>query len=379
VEELSPLLVATFWMASLAFSVFQGLYYGIRTALYMDITTPAVAANTAWVSVLGKLANLGNIDFNPSATQVIHNTGPAGSAGGVDTPIAANDPRVSASQLKVYAYGLDTLLTLPNIDLNNLPTSLATDIPALLHTIADLLRGKVLGQSLPLIGNALRDVSTSLFGDAADSIADALDSAGTLSPAAVKQAFYDALGPSGLAALGDWDGINPASPDANDVQIIQDAQHVQFNLRLKKHVADDVSLDTNFGFPGLGLHLKNSKIEAFADYDVLLRFGVSKTQGLYIDASDFYQPADAATRGGDEVILSSGVALTSLNAEGSLGFLVLTMTPGTPNGGGANQLAGQSRPMPRRMFQEQSPDLGQVLRTQMSSLDERFGQHPGLG
>jgi hypothetical protein len=43
------------------------------------------------------------------------------------------------------------------------------------------------------------------------------------------------------------------------------------------------------------------------------------------------------------------------------------------------QLAGQSRPMPRRMVQEQSPDLCQVLGTQVTSLDERFGQHPGLG
>ncbi|MFO1303370.1 MAG: MFS transporter [Burkholderiales bacterium] len=37
-------LVTTFWLAVIAFNVFQGLYYGVRSALYMDVTTPAVAA-----------------------------------------------------------------------------------------------------------------------------------------------------------------------------------------------------------------------------------------------------------------------------------------------------------------------------------------------
>ncbi|MBC8056222.1 MAG: MFS transporter, partial [Rhizobiales bacterium] len=40
----SAALVATFWMASLAFAVAQGLYYGVRSALFMDVTTKAVAA-----------------------------------------------------------------------------------------------------------------------------------------------------------------------------------------------------------------------------------------------------------------------------------------------------------------------------------------------
>jgi len=49
----SAMLVATFWMASLSFSVFQGLYYGVRTALFMDVTTKAVAATqfTAYMAL----------------------------------------------------------------------------------------------------------------------------------------------------------------------------------------------------------------------------------------------------------------------------------------------------------------------------------------
>jgi PAT family beta-lactamase induction signal transducer AmpG len=49
----SAMLIATFWMASLSFSVFQGLYYGVRSALFMDVTTKAVAATqfTAYMAL----------------------------------------------------------------------------------------------------------------------------------------------------------------------------------------------------------------------------------------------------------------------------------------------------------------------------------------
>ncbi|MFO1317727.1 MAG: MFS transporter [Burkholderiales bacterium] len=49
----SDALVWTFWAAVLAFNVFQGLYYGVRSALFMDVTTPAVAATqfTAYMAM----------------------------------------------------------------------------------------------------------------------------------------------------------------------------------------------------------------------------------------------------------------------------------------------------------------------------------------
>jgi PAT family beta-lactamase induction signal transducer AmpG len=48
-----PALLAAFWIACLTYQVFQGLYYGIRSALFMDITTPAVAATqfTAYMAM----------------------------------------------------------------------------------------------------------------------------------------------------------------------------------------------------------------------------------------------------------------------------------------------------------------------------------------
>lgn len=47
-------LVTAFWMASLVYAASQGLMYGTRTALFMDVTEPAVAATqfTAYMAVL---------------------------------------------------------------------------------------------------------------------------------------------------------------------------------------------------------------------------------------------------------------------------------------------------------------------------------------
>ena len=46
-------LIALFWAMNFAYNVFQGLYYGVRTALFMDITTPRVAATqfTAYMAM----------------------------------------------------------------------------------------------------------------------------------------------------------------------------------------------------------------------------------------------------------------------------------------------------------------------------------------
>ena len=50
----SRVLIVTFWAAVIVYNVFQGLYYGIRTALFMDVTTPAVAATqfTAYMALM---------------------------------------------------------------------------------------------------------------------------------------------------------------------------------------------------------------------------------------------------------------------------------------------------------------------------------------
>lgn len=52
--EVPPALVTVFWAACLVYAVFNGLMYGTRTALFMDVTTPTVAATqfTAYMALL---------------------------------------------------------------------------------------------------------------------------------------------------------------------------------------------------------------------------------------------------------------------------------------------------------------------------------------
>ena len=52
--EVPAILVTSFWTACIAYSVFSGLLYGTRTALFMDVCTPAVAATqfTAYMSLI---------------------------------------------------------------------------------------------------------------------------------------------------------------------------------------------------------------------------------------------------------------------------------------------------------------------------------------
>jgi hypothetical protein len=50
----SAVLVAVFWWAALAYALLQGLMYGVRSALFMDVTNPRVAATqfTAYMALL---------------------------------------------------------------------------------------------------------------------------------------------------------------------------------------------------------------------------------------------------------------------------------------------------------------------------------------
>src|SRR5213076_2381153 len=49
-----PHLIWHFWIANMAYAVFQGLMYGTRSAIMMDVTNPRVAATqfTAYMAMM---------------------------------------------------------------------------------------------------------------------------------------------------------------------------------------------------------------------------------------------------------------------------------------------------------------------------------------
>lgn len=61
--EPPAILLQAYWIATLAFSAFQGLMYGTRAALYMDICTPAVAATqfTAYMAMFNMVITVSSV------------------------------------------------------------------------------------------------------------------------------------------------------------------------------------------------------------------------------------------------------------------------------------------------------------------------------
>lgn len=53
-HEVAPTLVMAFWVASLGYAIFMGLMYGTRSAIFMDVTNPKVAATqfTAYMAMM---------------------------------------------------------------------------------------------------------------------------------------------------------------------------------------------------------------------------------------------------------------------------------------------------------------------------------------
>ncbi len=292
---------------------------------------PTAAPGTAWVSVLGKLSNVGSVDFSATPPSVIYNAG--------SQSIADTDPRVPANTLAVYAYGVSERFTLPAIpDLQTLANSdsLLKQIPAALRLIAGLMEGKVAGQKLPLVGDGLKGLTTKLFGDAAGQIEGFLNgAAAALIPQGLKDGIYSVLGPTGLNVLGDWDGVSGVT--SADVRLMPDNpdQYVQLNLWLHKRLTSKlIHLDTSFGLPGLDVRLKNADIDGFVDVDAVVRLGFDKKVGFYLATTDTSTDSQPARRTGPEFKVGAGITLNpGFSAEGSLGFLVLKAALGVPDGG----------------------------------------------
>ena len=70
----------------------------------------------------------------------------------------------------------------------------------------------------------------------------------------MRQALFDALGPSGVNVLADTTGDNQVTID--DVGIATTNDQVQFNLELAQTLASiDVPLDFDLGLPAVGLEV----------------------------------------------------------------------------------------------------------------------------
>jgi hypothetical protein len=238
--------------------------------------------------------------------------------GGIDTD-DPNDPDPYPENQLVLSWDLSTLsaptvLESPDLggiinsmDLLGDPTALLAGLEIALSELHSKLNSSVFGAPLPLVGKSLKDTIT-FVNDVKQAVVTEIGSAGSLTSSVVKQALYNALGPSGLGLLS----------NINQISIPSDSpEQIEFQLTLSNTLAA-ISVPIDVGILGFEL---DGNVSASVNYAWNLGFGISKAAGFYLK--------DAP---GDDLTLGINVSAAGLQANGRLGFLTFTATADASTG-----------------------------------------------
>jgi hypothetical protein len=105
-----------------------------------------------------------------------------------------------------------------------------------------------------------------------------------------------------------------------------------------------------------------------------LQLGVEGVRRVgHFDGAEIAPVIDRRSLARRQLQESAGLEFEQERAAGHVLGLATVVVPAPPGA----EFAGESRPMPRRMFGEQSLDLNQLFGTQAAALDDGFGRHPG--
>jgi len=204
---------------------------------------------------------------------------------------------------------------------------IADALDYLFQTLQRGLEQAVLNRNLPLVGNHLSS-AVKFIQNFRDTVIPKVRQA-TSAPA-MQQALFDAFGPAGLNVLTDGPDAN-TTVDPGDVVMASSADRIQFNLHLAQQLAlVQTSIPFDIGLPALGLSV-DGNIVVRLGWDFFLGFGLSKSQGFYLDAA----ARDASGNSIPELTLNFAAGLPDLHAIGQLGFLQLDVkdedADATPN------------------------------------------------
>ena len=184
-----------------------------------------------------------------------------------------------------------TVLTGPNVAVLQAGVSLTDNLDSFRRGFDELfmeldhaLDAAVFGHALPLIGDQLT-LAADFIDQIRGKVSDNLALIGvTLTPANIRQALFDALGPGGLGWLVDSSGDGAFTP-VEDIVLTQSASEVVFDLDLampQQRLQIPVDLDLNL--PGLGLDI-DALTEVLFGFTLPLRFGISAADGVFLDVS----------------------------------------------------------------------------------------------
>src|SRR5262249_50019716 len=155
-----------------------------------------------------------------------------------------------------------------------------------------------LNVKLPLIGdglagaaNFIQNFREGLLKQLRDDVAAAGGNGLTALQNAIKQAFWDSIGPGGLDLLVDPTTGNALDPSkgASQLDVTLDCNNgLAVHLRLKKEIAlVDTSgnpIHFDIGVPGFGLK-GDGNIKVAVGFDLRFGFGVNSDDGFYFDSS----------------------------------------------------------------------------------------------
>jgi Ca2+-binding RTX toxin-like protein len=222
----------------------------------------------------------------------------------------------------------------PNIDntLNSRP--LNGNIQGIRAGFKELFRlldlafdAQVFAKPLPFVGNQLISAADFLE-QMRDKVGDNFDFiTGIMTPVKAQQAIFDAFGPGGLNWLQDRTNDSDNLVNIHDIVISNNANAVEFTMTLTMAPQSlDVPIDVDFALPGLGL-----KVNALANvqfgFSMPLTFGISTSQGVYVNKSSF----DNLT-----ATLTASLPTVPASLDGWLGSMPYTIT----QQGAATQLVG---------------------------------------
>jgi Ca2+-binding RTX toxin-like protein len=245
-----------------------------------------------------------------------------------DDPSGANDGSGTVTTSKVAIATPDFSGLLDNLDFCDLIDSsagiLLDGLDSFLGSVQDGLNEVVMNQNLPLVGGGLAnaadfisDFRNGLLLELRTRIDAAGGSATTAIENAIKEAFWNTLGPGGLDILINADGTELDLDEGySQLDVVLDCEEgLVVNLRLNKTTAlidtTENPIDFDIGVPGFGLEVSGN-VEVSVGFDLQFGFGLNKEDGFYFDSSD-----------DDELSIFFLAEIPGLAAKGELAFLQL--------------------------------------------------------
>jgi hypothetical protein len=187
---------------------------------------------------------------------------------------------------------------------NNLK-DLKSGLDQALDTLQQAVNGQALGNSLPLLGDKLKDNPAAQFiaklKTEIDNQFAKLPNLDNPTEDDIKQVIQAAATKLGILK------------QVSDLQELASADRMEYVLKVSDIITDKTSLQSDLGLENLGLKVSGD-VDTKLGYDFTLGFGVDKTKGFFLDTST--APLD----------LKLAVATPALTGKAALGFLNFSAT-----------------------------------------------------